>query len=136
MLLFPIIRQSLTEILPQLKNQFTQKDSHIKCLQLHLSMKNLLRDGIIRKSVSPYNSPIYVVKKRSRPKPRLVIDFKKLNDKTTSDRYSIPETSVILVIHVLEKTGMRISPEKSKFFKTELISRIFCFQSRNKNMSE
>lgn len=64
-------------------------------------IRSLLQDGIIQKSCSPYNSPIHVVKKKGideegKPKLRMVIDFRKLNEKTIPDRYPIPETSVIL----------------------------------------
>lgn len=64
-------------------------------------IQSLLRDGIIQKSCSPYNSPIHVVKKKGmdkegKPNLRMVIDFRKLNEKTIPDRYPIPETSVIL----------------------------------------
>lgn len=64
-------------------------------------VETMLRDGIIRKSSSPYNNPIWVVNKKGvdemgNPKLRLVIDFRKLNAKTVSDKYPIPDTSVIL----------------------------------------
>lgn len=62
---------------------------------------SLLADGIIQKSYSPYNSPIHIVNKKGlnqdgNPKLRMVIDFRKLNEKTIADRYPIPDTSVIL----------------------------------------
>lgn len=64
-------------------------------------IQSLLKDGIIRKSSSPYNSPVHVVKKKgvdpnNNPNLRMVIDFRKLNEKTIPDRYPIPDTSVIL----------------------------------------
>lgn len=64
-------------------------------------ISHLLRDGIIRPSRSPYNSPIWVVDKKGQDengekKHRLVIDFKKLNSHTISDKYPIPDISVIL----------------------------------------
>ena len=60
-----------------------------------------LQNGIIRESRSPYNSPIWVVDKKGfndlgEKNFRLVTDFKKLNEKTISDRYPIPDISVIL----------------------------------------
>lgn len=48
-------------------------------------MEQLLKDGI-RKSRSPYNNPLWVVDKKGlhefgKKKKRLVVDFRKLNDK-------------------------------------------------------
>lgn len=60
----------------------------------------LLRDGIIRPSRSPYNSPIWVVPKKDdssgRKKYRMVVDFRKLNAITIADRYPIPEVGEVL----------------------------------------
>lgn len=57
-------------------------------------IQRLLDTGIIRNSKSPYNAPIHIV--NNGKKLRLVIDFKKLNDKTIADRYPIPEQSLVL----------------------------------------
>lgn len=64
-------------------------------------VENLLANGIIRPSRSPYNNPIWVVDKKGVdefgcPNKRLVIDFRKLNDKTISDKYPIPDITEIL----------------------------------------
>lgn len=64
-------------------------------------ISDLLNAGIIRPSRSPYNNPIWVVDKKGfdedgNRKMRLVVDFRKLNTKTTNDKYPIPDTSVIL----------------------------------------
>lgn len=57
----------------------------------------LLNDGIIRPSKSPYNSPIWVVEKKMDAsgikKYRMVIDYKRLNAVTVSDTYPIPDIS-------------------------------------------
>ncbi|KAH8295564.1 hypothetical protein KR054_009057, partial [Drosophila jambulina] len=55
-------------------------------------IKELLQNGIIRPSRSPYNSPTWVVDKKGTDdngskKKRLVIDFRKLNERTIADRY-------------------------------------------------
>lgn len=68
---------------------------------INKEIRSLLEDGIIQKSCSPYNSPIHVVNKKGvdkegNPNLRMVIDFRKLNEKTIPDRYPIPDTSVIL----------------------------------------
>jgi len=64
-------------------------------------IQNLLDNGIIQKSVSPYNNPIWVVDKKGTDEMgnknmRLVIDFRKLNERTVSDKYSMPNISMIL----------------------------------------
>ena len=61
----------------------------------------LLSDGIIRPSCSPYNSPLHVVNMKGldengKPKLLMVMDFKKLNDKTISDKHPLPNTVVVL----------------------------------------
>lgn len=71
----------------------------------------LLKDGIIRPSKSPYNSPIWIVEKKSDAsgikKYRMVIDFKRLNAVTVSDTYPIPDISSTIA-----------SLGNSKFFTT------------------
>lgn len=57
-------------------------------------VKKMLKEGIIRPSKSPYNSPVRVVPKKV--KSKLVIDYKKLNENTISDTYPIPDTNAIL----------------------------------------
>ena len=64
-------------------------------------IKDLLRNGIIRPSRSPYNNPIWVVDKKGideigNKKKRLVIDFRKLNQRTIDDKYPIPNITTIL----------------------------------------
>jgi len=61
----------------------------------------LLKDGIIRPSRSAYNSPAWVVDKKGvdtngNKNKRLVIDFRKLNEKTIADRYPMPSIQMIL----------------------------------------
>lgn len=55
----------------------------------------MLKQGIIRHSNSPYNSPLLVVGKKD-VKFRLVIDFRKLNEVTIDDRFPIPNIDEIL----------------------------------------
>lgn len=48
-------------------------------------VRKMLNDGIIKESISPYTSPVWVVPKKTdaigRKKFRLVIDYRKLNEK-------------------------------------------------------
>jgi len=64
-------------------------------------IEDLLKNGIIQKSVSPYNNPIWVVDKKGTDdhgnrKMRLVIDFRKLNERTVPDKYPMPNINMIL----------------------------------------
>src|SRR5436190_8066132 len=60
----------------------------------------MLTKGIIRESDSPYNSPLWIVPKKQdasgQAKWRLVIDYRKLNEKTIQDAYPLPNIDEIL----------------------------------------
>jgi len=72
-------------------------------------VKQLIEDGIIAKSDSSWNSPFLVVAKKVGPdekrKWRLVVDFRKLNEKTFGDAYPLPD-----ITEILEQLG------QSKYF--------------------
>ena len=63
-------------------------------------MEQLLEERIIVKSDSLWNSPILVVPKKVGPdgerKWRLVVDFRKLNEKTVGNAYPLPDITKIL----------------------------------------
>jgi len=74
--------------------------------------KQLLADGIVRPSKSPYNNPTWLADKKGTDqnglkKKRLLIDFRKLNQKTVYDRFPSPAIST---------TSSNMG--KSKFFTT------------------
>lgn len=60
----------------------------------------MLNQGIIRHSYSPWNSPIWIVPKKKdasgKQKWRVVVDYRKLNEKTIDDRYPLPNISDLL----------------------------------------
>lgn len=60
----------------------------------------MLDQGIIRPSQSAWSSPIWVVPKKAdasgKVKWRIVIDFRKVNEKTIDDKYPIPNINDIL----------------------------------------
>lgn len=74
-------------------------------------IKKMLDQGIIQPSESAWSSPIWVVPKKidasGKQKWRLVVDFRKLNEKTLDDKYPIPNIS-----DVLDKLG------KCQYFTT------------------
>lgn len=63
-------------------------------------INDMLAQGIIRPSTSPWCSPIWIVPKKAdasgRQKWRLVVDYRKLNEKTEGDRYPLPNITEIL----------------------------------------
>lgn len=69
--------------------------------EVEKQIRELISNGIIRPSRSPYNAPVWVVPKKldasGRKKFRMVVDYRKLNQVTIADRYPIPEISDILM---------------------------------------
>lgn len=67
---------------------------------VHEQIKEMLDNGIIKHSKSPYSAPIWVVPKKmdasGKRKVRVVIDYRKLNDKTKTERFPIPKIEEIL----------------------------------------
>jgi len=63
-------------------------------------LNKMLEQNIIRPSNSPYNAPLWVVPKKmdasGQKKFRLIIDFRKLNEKTISDRFPLPNITDLL----------------------------------------
>jgi hypothetical protein len=63
-------------------------------------VQTLLQEGIIEKGESPWNSPILVVPKRAdaigQQKFRLVVDYRKLNEKTVGNAYPLTGITEIL----------------------------------------
>jgi len=79
--------------------------------EVQKQITEMLRDGVIRQSFSPWSSPIWIVPKKldssGKQKWRLVIDYRKLNQKTIDDRYPLPN-----ITDILDKLG------KSIYFST------------------
>ena len=68
--------------------------------EIEKQVNSLLNSHIIRPSASPYNSPVWIVPKKSNssgePRWRMVIDYRKLNEKTVGDAYPLPNITEIL----------------------------------------
>ncbi|KAI5735703.1 hypothetical protein M8J77_021620 [Diaphorina citri] len=68
--------------------------------EVRAQINKMLEENIIRPSHSPWSSPIWVVPKKldssGRRKWRIVIDYRKLNDKTVNDRYPLPNITDLL----------------------------------------
>lgn len=67
---------------------------------VELQIQEMLSHGIIQHSTSPYSSPIWVVPKKmdasGKRKIRVVIDYRKINEKTIDDKFPIPQIEEIL----------------------------------------
>ncbi|GJQ86388.1 hypothetical protein Trydic_g8478 [Trypoxylus dichotomus] len=68
--------------------------------EIQNQIQKLLDNRIIRSSVSPYSSPVWIVPKKldasGRKKWRLVVDYRKLNERTIEDKYPLPRIDEIL----------------------------------------
>ena len=62
---------------------------------LDIELKNMKDAGIIRDSISPFNSPVIVVKKKDGT-IRPVIDYRRLNKNTIIDSFALPNINEIL----------------------------------------
>jgi len=69
-------------------------------LEVNKQVKKLLQDGIMEESMSPWLSPILVIPKKldasGQPKFRLVVDYRKLNERTIGNAYPLPDITEIL----------------------------------------
>lgn len=63
--------------------------SHSEEAEVNNMVEELLKEGIMRHSESPYASPIVVVKKKN-GQTRLCIDYRSLYKKTIRDNYPLP----------------------------------------------
>lgn len=65
---------------------------------------NLLKQGIIRESVSPWSCPVHIVPKKTdasgKVKWRLVIDYRRLNERMVEDKYPLPN-----IYDILDRVG-------------------------------
>ncbi|KAL1268488.1 hypothetical protein QQF64_033851 [Cirrhinus molitorella] len=88
----------------------------IEAVKKHL--QELLDAGVIRESMSPYSSPIVVVKKKSGD-IRLCIDYRKLNQRTIKDAYALPKLEDTFMALVGSK-WFSVLDLKSGFYQIEV----------------
>lgn len=79
--------------------------------EVERQIKKMLDQNIIRPSNSPWSSPIWVVPKKldasGKQKWRVVVDYRKLNEKSIDDKYPLPN-----ITELLDKLG------KCQYFST------------------
>ena len=68
--------------------------------EVKTQISKMLDQGIIQPSVSPWSSPVWVVPKKmdasGKPKYRVVIDYRRLNEICIDDKYPLPNISDLL----------------------------------------
>lgn len=68
--------------------------------EIQKQVDSLLKQGIIRESISPWSCPVHIVPKKpdasGKVKWRLVIDYRRLNDRIIEDKYPLPNINDIL----------------------------------------
>lgn len=68
--------------------------------EIDTQIEKILKQKIIRLSVSPYNAPLWIVPKKTdasgKQKWRIVIDYRKLNEITVGSSFPIPNIEEIL----------------------------------------
>lgn len=73
---------------------------HAMKTEIQNQIQKLLELNVIRPSISPYSAPVWIVPKKAdasgKKKFRMVIDYRKLNDKTVEDKYPLPRIEEIL----------------------------------------
>lgn len=77
--------------------QYRQSPSQAK--EIRNQVEKLLQDNVIKPSFSPWSAPVHLVPKKldasNEQKYRMVIDYRKLNEITTDDKYPLPNISDI-----------------------------------------
>jgi hypothetical protein len=72
---------------PVFSPQFRLSAEHLKLIQENVA--GWLQAGIIERSRSPYNSPIFCVPKKEGQGLRCVLDYRRVNSSSFSDRYAL-----------------------------------------------
>ncbi|XP_043475954.1 uncharacterized protein LOC122507359 [Leptopilina heterotoma] len=95
-----ILRHSIptTDDCPIFSRQYRFPQIHKD--EITKQVNELLKNKIIKPSQSPYNTPVWIVPKKpdssGNLKWRMVLDFRKLNEKTIGDSYPLPHINDIL----------------------------------------
>ena len=97
----PVLKHKITVLPGQSPiNQKQYRLPHAHKEEVNEQVKKMLDDDIITPSMSPWNSPLLLVPKKSGKdgikKWRVVVDFRKVNDVTVKQVFPIPRIEEIL----------------------------------------
>ena len=70
--------------------------NHVTQQKIDQHVTQMLKDDIIEPSISPWSSPVVLVKKKDSDKTRFCVDYRKINKVTTKDSFPIPNITEIL----------------------------------------
>jgi len=84
-------RFHLEDEVPIYQKQFSLPETHNQFMEQTLD--EWLKLGVVRRTNSPYNSPIFCVPKKRGQGLRIVQDFRQLNQHSHIDKYSMKEIS-------------------------------------------
>eukprot|EP01054_Gregarina_sp_Poly1_P003917 Gregarina_sp_Poly_1__3916@NODE_2173_length_2556_cov_18_595822_g1402_i0_p1_GENE_NODE_2173_length_2556_cov_18_595822_g1402_i0NODE_2173_length_2556_cov_18_595822_g1402_i0_p1_ORF_typecomplete_len311_score7_60RVP/PF00077_20/1_9e06RVP_2/PF08284_11/1_9e05gagasp_proteas/PF13975_6/0_00054Asp_protease/PF09668_10/0_0003Asp_protease_2/PF13650_6/0_058Peptidase_A2B/PF12384_8/3_1Peptidase_A2B/PF12384_8/4_5HxlR/PF01638_17/0_087Peptidase_A3/PF02160_15/0_34Peptidase_A3/PF02160_15/9_6e03HTH_DeoR/PF08220_12/3_1HTH_ len=90
--------------------------------ELRRQLNELLHAGLIRRSNSPWSSPALFVPKKDQTVPRLVNDFRVLNEATVRNGYPLPRIDDLLV----ELEGSSIYTKLDRLCNTVWPIRVVC----------
>lgn len=94
------VKHKITVTDPTPINSKIYRYPEIHKAEVDKQIKKMLNQGIIRPSVSPYSSPLWIVPKKmdasNERKWRIVIDYRKLNNVSVGDSYPLPNIEYIL----------------------------------------
>ena len=93
--------------------------------ELQKQIAELIEQGFIRPSASPYNAPVLFVKKKD-GSLRLCVDYRLLNDETVKDRFPLP-----LIDEIFDTVG-----SAKVFSKLDLMSGFYQIRAANEDIQK